>query len=243
MRSYNLTGVVLKFTNFKDADKIYTIFTREKGKISVLAKGVRKISSKRGGVMDTLNHVSIGIAESPSGFKILTEAKNLSSFQNLKSSLDNSMRGFYLAELIYRLTEEEHINNKVFELLVTTLIKLDHHLNNEISRINAFEIALMQALGYEMYLDKCAKTNKPYRVDWEATKFSPSLGGLVCDSQTPGVVIGKNTAELLFSLKTKKTIHKSLLEDRTAVLEADRMIKLFIDEVMDEKLKSTRILH
>jgi DNA repair protein RecO (recombination protein O) len=242
MKSHTVTGVVLKAVNYKDADKIYTIFTREKGKISVLGKGVRKISSKRAGIMDTLNHVQVGLAEMPNGYKVLTEAKNVSSFRKLKESLENSVRGFYLAELIHRVMQEEHQHVEVFDLFLQTLAKLDHHLNNEVSRINAFEIALLGELGYEMYLDKCAKTDIPYDDSWESIKFNPVMGGFVSDITTPGINLTRETADLLFSLKTKKSISKELLANETAVQEADRMVKIFIKEVLDENLKSSRIL-
>jgi len=242
MHSATLTGIVLKSTNFKDADKIYTVFTREKGKVSVAAKGVRKISSKRAGTMDTLNYVSIGVVESPSGYKTLTEAKNLNSFKNLKVSLENSVRGFYLAELIHKLMEEEHPHVDIFDLFLETLTKLNHHLNNEISRVNAFEIALMGAMGYEMYLDKCAKTNIPYSEGWTSIKFNATLGGLVSDPTVPGLSLTKEAANLLFSLKTKKSIPKSLLVDLDVVREANKLIKIFVNEVVDSNMKSSSIL-
>src|SRR3990167_5620231 len=139
MSRYTVEAVVLKFTNFKDSDKIYTLFTKDKGKIIATGRGVRKISSRRGGNLDTLNHVAVGLSENSSGYKTITEVKTLNSFKKLKGSLQNSVKGFYIAELVYSLLEEGQEHNEVFDLLVDSLNKLEDHLNNEVSRINAFE--------------------------------------------------------------------------------------------------------
>jgi len=242
MARYTVEAVVLKFTNYKDADKIFSLFTREKGKISATAKGVRKISSRRGGNLDTLNHISVGITEGENQkYKIITEVKTLDSFKNLKNSLENSVKGFYIVELIHRLLDEGQHNEAVFDLLVSNLKKLDTHLNNEVSRINAFEISLLQNLGYGLYLDKCAITGRKYDGSWESVKFNPVLGGFVSEPSAPGLQLDKSTADLLFALKTKTRIGKTLLENSSAVKEADRILKMYIREVLEGSLKTERV--
>ncbi len=241
MSRYTAEAVVLKFTNYSDSDKIYTLFAKDKGKISAMGKGVRKISSRRGGNLDTLNHVLVGISESPSGFKTITEVKTLNPFKKLKSSLDNSIKGFYIAELVHKLLEEDQEQNSVFELLVDSLEKLETHLDNEVSRVNAFEIKLMDTLGYGMYLDQCAKTGRPYDETWEVVKFNPSVGGFISDPATPGFDISKEAADLLFSLKTKNKISKDLLLNDSAKEEANRIIKSYVRDVMDGNIKVSRM--
>ena len=61
MKKYNTKAIVLKSVKYKDADKIFTLFTKEYGKISAIGRGVRKINSRRSGNLDTLNYVSVGI--------------------------------------------------------------------------------------------------------------------------------------------------------------------------------------
>lgn len=241
MARYKVEAVVLKFTNYKDSDKIFTLFSRERGRITTTAKGVRKISSRRGGNLDTLNHVSVGISEGESGrYKLITEVETLNSFKNLKASLDNSVKGFYITELIYRLLDDEEQNEAVFDLLISNLEKLDTHLNNEVSRVNSFEIALLELLGYGLYLDRCAITGRKYDGTWEYIKFNPVLGGFVSEPHAPGFQVDKTTADLLFALKTQKSINKSLLQPE-AIKEADRILKMYIREVLEGGVKTERI--
>jgi len=241
MARYTVEAIILKFTNYKDSDKIFSLFTREKGKLSATARGVRKISSRRGGNLDTLNHVQVGISEGENEkYRIITEVETLNSFKNLKKSLKNSVKGFYITELIYRLIEEGQVSESVFDLLISNLGKLETHLDNEVSRVNAFEIALLELLGYGLYLDRCAKTGRKYDDTWESIKFSPVLGGLVSDPNTPGLEVEKSVADLLFALKTSRNIKKDLFQPE-AVREADRILKMYIREVLDGNVKTERV--
>ncbi len=242
MPRYKVEAIVLKAINYRDSDKIYTLFTKNRGKITASAKGVRKITSRRGGNLDTLNHIIAGIVEgNGKNYKIITEVKTLNSFRGIKSSLENSAKGFYIMELINEMLEEGQEANAIFDLLVKSLGKIDTHLNNEISRVNAFEIALLKHAGYEIFLDRCSKTGRPYDDSWEVIRFNPNLGGFVSDFSTSGYDLDKPTADLLYSLKAKNRIPKELLENKKAVQEADKIIKLFIRDILERELRTSRV--
>ena len=242
MPKYTEEALILKSTNYKDSDKLFSLFTKNRGKITASAKGVRKISSRRGGNLDTLNHVQVTISEGNSKkYKIITEVKTINSYMNLKDSLENSRKGFYIVELVYKLLDEDQKNIDIFNLLIYSLNKLDRHLNNEVSRVKAFEIKLMEYLGYEMYLDRCAKTQKKNDGTWKTIKFSPSLGGFISDPNIPGIDITKEIADLLCALKTKDRINKNLLEDKAAVKEADKLIKMYVRDIMEDNVKTQRV--
>jgi DNA repair protein RecO (recombination protein O) len=154
MRNYNIKGIVLKSTNYKDADKIYSVLTRELGKISVLGKGVRKISSRRGGNMDTINLISAKLSENRKGFKRLEEVKTIDSFKEIKESYELSCAAYYMAELIYRSLEEEEESEKIFNLLVKCLKVLTNPTIRPGLITNHFELGLLGALGYEYQADR-----------------------------------------------------------------------------------------
>lgn len=187
--------------------------------------------------MDTLNHVVVSLSESSGGYKTITEVKTLNSFKNLKGSLENSIKGFYIAELVHKLIEEGQEQREVFNLLIDSLEKLEEHLDNEMSRVNAFEIKLMDLLGYGMYLDRCVKTGRKYDETWETIKFNPAMGGLVSEANVAGLLLSKETADLLFALKTKKRIDKTLLENTQAVKEANNLIKAYVRDILDGNTK------
>lgn len=141
-------AIVIKSTLYKDADKIYTLFSKEKGKITALAKGVRKINSKRGGNLDSLNHIEVFI-NTNNDFNYITEVSTINSFKNIKKDYELSKHTFYIRELINNSILEDENVTEVFNSTIDTLNKLENIKTNTILTINKFEIKLMQLLGYQ----------------------------------------------------------------------------------------------
>jgi len=149
MPGFNTKAVVLKNIVFQDADKIYTLLSEDRGKISGIAKGVRKVSSRRSGNLDTLNVVEIHLNEHKSGQNYITEVKTLEAFKKLKNNLELCKKGFYMAELVSRFLHEDDEAQPIFKLLVASLGELENKGNSITWRVNRFEIKLMQLLGYQ----------------------------------------------------------------------------------------------
>lgn len=239
MPRYTVEGVVLKAFNYKDADKILTIFSREKGKISATAKGVRKISSRRAGNLDTLNHVKIGVSESRSGFKIITEAETLDSFKSLKETLKNSARAYYILELVHKLTGEDHENPEVFGLLIKVLKYLSKK-TDPLLILTYFEIFLLHHLGYGVSLDKCVVCKKDYTARWKKVKINYNAGGFVCDQCAKGgMEVSEDTARILNYLSTESCdLTVSLNGDLT---KARDIVKVYVQDILEEPPKSPRV--
>ncbi|MBI4091250.1 DNA repair protein RecO, partial [candidate division WWE3 bacterium] len=85
-------GIVLKVRNHKEADKIVTLYTKKEGKMDFLAKGVRRINSRRSGSLDIINKIKF---EYVSGqfLPVITEVEFLESFRALKKNLESLSYG------------------------------------------------------------------------------------------------------------------------------------------------------
>jgi DNA repair protein RecO (recombination protein O) len=152
------------------------LLTREGGKVSALAKGVRKISSKRSGNLDSLNHVIVNLAESGSGHKVITEVKTIESFIELKNSLERSQIGYYFAELVNKALEEDAESSGVFDLLneyLGNLCKEEVKLNLLVSK---FEYLLLKELGYGIGLAKLKSIDKNDRLSQLHEQVKEILG-------------------------------------------------------------------
>ena len=88
MKKYRIEGVIIKRRNFKEADKILTVFTKKYGKVSVLAKGVRKITSRRGPSVELFNHASL-LLHKASFLDIVTEASVYNTFEHVKKDFES----------------------------------------------------------------------------------------------------------------------------------------------------------
>ena len=148
MKKYNTEAIVLKNINLKDADKVYTLLCRDVGKIGAIARGVRKISSRRAGNLDTLNLITVSITESDKGFKSIDEVKVINSFKQLKTNLPKIHAAYYLAELIHKSLEEHTEAVEVFMLFRQVLGSLDG-TSYPIEVVSFyFEICFLRILGY-----------------------------------------------------------------------------------------------
>ncbi len=159
MNSYNIKGLVLKSTNYKDTDKIYSLLCYKLGKINVLGKGVRKISSRRAGNLDTLNIIEGRINEGRGGIKIIEEAKAIDTFKSIKKEYRLVTNAYYLVELVYRNIEDENETDEVLDALIKCLKILSKGITYPSIAVNYFELLFFKYLGYEYPADKIYENN------------------------------------------------------------------------------------
>ncbi len=145
MRGLKVEGVILKRRNLGEADRILTVFSLQKGKITVLAKGVRRITSRRSGNVELLNRSFMYLHPAKS-FLILTEASTLDSFSKIKSDLTLSTYAYHIIELIDKLTAENQDNRILYEHLVEVLKRLERKPRQIL--IRAFEAKILSNLGF-----------------------------------------------------------------------------------------------
>lgn len=186
MNSYSTEALILKRRNFGEADKLITILTRSQGKVATVAKGVRKITSRRAGSLELLNHVKVSLHQTKS-LPILTEAQSLNNFADLKEDLGKLSLAFVVLELVDRLIAEEQENRVVFDLLLSSLERIDQAANEDEARKfqTSFQIKLLTEVGYLPQLYNCASCRE--KLQEEKNFLSPTNGGLVdrdCNRET-----------------------------------------------------------
>ena len=146
MAGYRTEGVILKRTNFGEADKFLTLFSKHFGKIRLLAKGIRKTKSRKGGNLELFNWVKIYVAKGRN-IDLITEVELIKSFKDWRQDLNRVALAYHLVELVERLTAEEVKSRRVFELLIESLERLGDEKDLERLRAN-FEVKLLEELGF-----------------------------------------------------------------------------------------------
>ncbi len=147
MATYKTEGVILKRTNYGEADRILTIYTKYRGKIRAIAKGVRKITSRKGGNVELFNFCTLFLAEGRN-LDIVTEAQVVNSFSRIRDDLERTAAAFYLVELVDQLTPDGQVNRQVFDLLVSALAALQDTRYKILDTTRNFEIDLLKLLGF-----------------------------------------------------------------------------------------------
>ncbi|MBU3957142.1 DNA repair protein RecO, partial [Patescibacteria group bacterium] len=144
-RTYKTEGIILKRINYGEADRILTIYTKHYGKIRALAKGVRRITSRRGGNVELFNQAVLFLNKGKN-LDLLTEAQVVNSFKSWRRDLKKVTVAYYFCELVDKLTPEEQPNQAVFQLLSRYLGKIGTAILPELTR--SFEEALLRELGF-----------------------------------------------------------------------------------------------
>jgi DNA repair protein RecO (recombination protein O) len=174
--SYRTQAIVLGHIEYGEADRILKLFTMEKGKISAIAKGVRKIRSRKAGHLEPFTHVNLFLAEGRN-LDIITQAETVDSYPDLRDNLEGIAYASYVMEVVDRFTYEEGQNVGIFRLLVNTLGRLEKQPNPE-TVIHYFEMRLLDLLGFRPQLFECVDCGK--EIQEEDQYFSPLVGGVVC---------------------------------------------------------------
>ncbi len=128
--------------------------SKEKGKISAIARGVRKISSRRSGSLDSLNLVKLNLSEDKSGFYSINEVTVENSYSQLKNSLNLVIYGMYFAELVDVFLESGHENYEVYKLLKSAFNVLSKNPAKPEVVVYVFEVRLLENLGLGIHLEK-----------------------------------------------------------------------------------------
>lgn len=142
MRFTRDEGFIIKRINFGEADRVLTIFSKENGKIKVVAKGIRKITSRRGALLEPFNLVKFHTVQSHSRH-ILTEVELISSFDVYKSNLDSYKKILIVCELIDALCAEDAHLKSVYE----KVLKFAYYQDRDNS-LSEFRMNILRDLGY-----------------------------------------------------------------------------------------------
>ncbi|NMC36051.1 DNA repair protein RecO [Candidatus Beckwithbacteria bacterium] len=149
-RTYRLQGFVIRRRNFAEADRLITFFSREKGKITLKAKGIRKLQSRRSGLLELFNEVSILVAKGRAG-DIVTEVFLDQNYQNFATDYQKTKLGYQLIELINKLAPEEEVNEEIYELLKLAFEYLQSRelaLERCDTVLLRFNLRLLELLGF-----------------------------------------------------------------------------------------------
>src|SRR5271166_5585115 len=149
-------ALVVRATDWSETSRIATLWTREFGKVRVLAKGGRRLKSNFEVALDLLTVCSIVLLrKSSGGLDLLTEAQLVERFPKLRSDLAALHAAYYVAELLAEWTEEYDPHPLLFDEARATLQTLGTTPASTGPRLARFELVLLRELGYRPILDRC----------------------------------------------------------------------------------------
>jgi len=132
-RLVNTDGIILRRSDCGEADRLLVVYTQSKGKIRALAKGARKIGSRKVGHLEPFASSKLMLAESNSDFWMISQAETTNPRGNMRSSLLHIAYASLVSEIADRITPEDGPNSEMFQLLSETLDRVENECDPEMS--------------------------------------------------------------------------------------------------------------
>lgn len=180
MPTYSVHAINIGSFPLGESDKVLTLFSAERGVLRAVAKGARKPGTKLSGKSDVLSVNKLFLATGRS-LDIITQAESIASYPKLRHDLTRLSFALYYAELTQNfgqgLTDE---SSSYFDYLCASLTLLSDSTHDPARLSLAFEIGLLNMLGYKPELDYCVVC-RSVLTEYNLQAFYYDLGGIVCD--------------------------------------------------------------
>lgn len=168
--------VVLRHSDWGEADRLLVLYSREAGKLRAVAKGVRKLKSRKAGHLEPFTRVKLLLARGRE-FWIVTQAETVDAYLPVREDLVRTAYAGYVIELLDRSTYEEGENQALYHLLVDTLGRVST-LPDPFFAVRYYEIRLLDLLGFRPELTHCARCGEAIKP--EDQYLDAPEGGVLC---------------------------------------------------------------
>jgi DNA repair protein RecO (recombination protein O) len=254
-RTYRTEAVVLRRKDIGEADRILTLFTPGRGKVRVVAKGIRKPRSRKAGHLELFTRSRLLLAAGRD-LDIITQAEMVEGYRPVREELLRGAYAAYMVELLDRFTPDAEENPELYDLLVEGLGWAAQAADLGLAA-RYYELHLLGLAGYQPQLQRCVSCGQPLEpVD---QFFSPSAGGVICPRcaaqaderarQMPGAERPDRLPLSLAALKLLRYIQSNTYA-RVAALsisprthaEVEYVLTRYITLVLERQLKSVEFL-
>jgi DNA repair protein RecO (recombination protein O) len=245
-RTYRTEAIVIRRSDFGEADRLLTLFSRDKGKIRAVGKGARKPQSRKTGHVELFMRSRFLIAEGRD-LDIVTQAEMVDAYAHLREDLLRATYASYLVELLDRFTVDEDPHSDIFDLLAEMLAWYNQTPTDELLLpARYFELRLLSMTGFQPRLFNCLSCGEP--IQEQDQFFSADLGGLLCPNcgalEPRARPISAVAVKVMRYLQTRPWDTVNQLRLRPAVLhEIERVMYDYLTHILERNLKSVDFLH
>lgn len=243
-RLYQTEAIVLSRLDYGEADRILTVYTPQRGKLRLIAKGVRRPVSRLGPHLEYFSRSHLQLAKGRE-LDVVTGAETIEPHLRLRTDLDAYGHASHLAEVLLRLTEDRQENRAAYDLLAGSLRLLDQGLE-PFAVTRHFELGLLGLLGYRPELYRCVGCE----AELTAVENALSLrrGGLLCPAcraGEPGAIpLSVNAQKYLRALDRQglAAVVRLRLDERLRA-ELEGALGAYLRHLAERDLVSLRVWH
>ncbi len=237
MPVYKTEGIVIRRANLGEADRVVTLFTRDHGKVSAVAKGARKPKSRFVGRLELFTHLRVLLAVGRT-LDVVSQVEVIEPFASLRTDLTRLGYASLVAEAADRATPDREPLPEVFRLIRAALALISNG-DGEIAAM-WFTGQLLMAIGYTPLLSQCVVCSRHLP---SASAFSHVLGGTLCETdrhRDPNAL--STSAAMLkaieFLLHTTPAVLPRLSLDRRMRAEVGGLLLEYLEHRLEVRLRS-----
>jgi DNA repair protein RecO (recombination protein O) len=232
MPLYRDEAVVLRTWKLGEADRIVVLFTRGRGKVRAVAKGVRKTRSKFGARLEPGSHVALQLYEGRE-LDIVTQAETLDNLAALRDDLDRFTHTQACLEAVDSIVHDRQADARLYSMLVgvlRTLAARDHALV-----VPAFFLKLLAHEGFQPRVDACAVCDR----EEPLVAFDVEEGGVLCQEHRRGTGISPEAVGIL-QLVLGGRLNEVLATDQgTVAHEVEAIATRALEHHLERRLRAT----
>lgn len=231
---YSSKGLVLRNRDYLEADRLVTIFTEKYGKISAIAKGVKKAKSSLRACTQPFCYSEFFLRRGKS-LDAVSQGQTLDFFGNIRENMDAVMYLLYITEILDKVLPERQPYPELLACAVK-IIKIIDAKGPRPLWLRYFEAQVMKELGFEPVLDQCVHCGN--RKDL-GNYFSIAEGGVVCSAcypKTPEVIFFMN-AEIMAILRLLLRADLVMLERLQIKEKTAQQVEQFWEKYLEYHLE------
>ncbi len=248
-RLYRTEAIVLRRSDLGEADRLLTLLTPERGKLRAIAKGARKVASRKSGHVELFNRVNLLIARGRGEFDIVSQAETIEPFRPLREDLLRSTYAHYAAELVERFAEEGSAQPELFDLLSDALGWLSTSTDLALTA-RYFELRLLTLAGFQPQLFHCGAGGEVLAESPENESYgwSPGDGGALCPRHA-----AERADISRLSLGALKVLRHAMRHDyhafaalhlrESVAREVEQAMQRYLTYVLERKVKSVEFIN
>jgi DNA repair protein RecO (recombination protein O) len=243
-RVYPSPAIALKRMDYGEADRIVTVLTPDYGKLRLMAKGVRRSTSRMAGHLELFSHAHLMIARGRD-LDLATQASTIEPFRGVREDLVKASHAYHLGELVDALLEDRDAHRPVFVLLRDALAALEAGFPRAELVARHFELQVLGEVGFRPELGACLSCRAGIQPD--RNRYSVPLGGVLCPSCGPGEVTAAPIAVDLLKLlrllqRTPRVRELGVRVPDVVVKGAERLLQLQLEHVLERRLRAAEFV-
>jgi DNA repair protein RecO (recombination protein O) len=240
-RGVRVQAFVLRTVDFGERDRVVSLLSRERGKLSAFARGARTSRRRFGGALEPFTRLQAELRERPGAeLWTLEDVTVERGHGGIRADLARIACAGYACELAGALVRDAEPHEDLFDLVGSYLARLDEGPARPWD-LRAFELGALRATGLMPRLDACARCGRP--AGGGPVRFDPAHGGVLCPScrglSAPGARDAR--AETIAALVALQAGEEPAT-DAAAGSEARDLLTLYLDHQLGRRLQARRFL-